>query len=243
MNAQALLPMDTDTLLALVAHLRETGSELSLADAAALAVRAWLTANAFAASSGFANPPSLNAPDASARADDGLADNVRTDHAHAPPPSPASASARGYQWKELFLPDGTDVRMRCDGDVYHARVNGDSIVYQGHRVSPRQLTLAVAGNGRNAWRDLSLRLPGEKRFQPASLLRHQVRAATKPGEQTAPQSPSATIAAAAASMSEALRTALQLVEHSNAQSLPKYERRLDTHRRAADVLTEHTAFD
>jgi hypothetical protein len=181
----------------------------------------------------------------SARADDGLADKVRADYTPAPPQSraSASASARGYQWKELFLPDGTDVRMRCDGDVYHARVNGDSIVYQGHRVSPRQLTLAVAGNGRNAWRDLSLRLPGEKRFQPASLLRHRIRAAAKAGEQTAPQSPSATIAAAAASMSEALRTALQLVEHSNAQSLPKYERRLDTHRRAADVLTEHTAFD
>lgn len=245
MNAQALLPMDTDTLLALVAHLRETGSEISLADAAALAVRAWLADNALAAGSGFANPPSLNAPGVSARADNGLADKGRADYAPAPPPSPASAAASGYQWKELFLPDGTDVRMRCDGDVYHARVNGDSIVYQGHRVSPRQLTLAVAGNGRNAWRDLSLRLPGEKRFQRASLLRHQVRAATKPkpGDQTAPQSPSATIAAAAAAMSEALRAALQLVEHSNAQSLPKYERRLDTHRRAADVLTEHTAFD
>jgi hypothetical protein len=122
-------------------------------------------------------------------------------------------------------------------------VSGDSIVYQGRRVSPRQFTLVVAGDGRNAWRDLSLRFPGENRFQPASLLRYRARAAVKGGEQATPESPAATIAAAAASMSEALRTALQLVEHSNAQSLPKYERRGASHRRAGDVLAGHTAFD
>lgn len=79
--------------------------------------------------------------------------------------------------------------MRCEGDVHHARVCGDAIVFNGRRA------------------------------------------------------PAATIAAAAASMSEALRTALHLVEHSTAQSLPRYERRVESHRRAADVFTEHTAFD
>lgn len=56
-------------------------------------------------------------------------------------------------------------------------------------------------------------------------------------------SPADTIAAAAQAMSEALRTALALVEHSNAQSLPKYERRADFHRRAADVLIDHVKYD
>jgi hypothetical protein len=266
MDAQALLPVDTDTLLALVAHLRETGSELSLAEAAALAVRAWLAASPLAVSPLAVSAPAANAPAASNRsanvlslnahpvetsandalavgrsADKKLADSAFAEDALAEPAH--TAMARGYQWKELFLPDGTDVRMRCDGDVHHARVKGDSIVYQSHRVSPRQFTLVVAGDGRNAWRDLSLRLPGEKGFQPASLLRHRARVAIKSAGKPAPESPSATIAAAAASMSEALRTALQLVEHSNAQSLPKFERRVESHRRAADVFTDHTTFD
>jgi hypothetical protein len=265
MDAQALLPVDTDTLLALLVHLRRTGSEHSLAQAAALAVRAWiagdaradnapgsialadtaLSDNALATKSHPADALSLKTPTLNTRVDNALADDGRTEDERpsARSQSTATGPARGYQWKELFLPDGTEVRMRCDGDVHHARVNGDSIVYQSHRVSPRQFTLVVAGDGRNAWRDLSLRLPGAKGFQPASLLRHRARAASKSAGITAPESPSATIAAAAASMSEALRTALQLVEHSNAQPLPRYERRVDSHRRAADVFTDHTTFD
>jgi hypothetical protein len=216
MNAAASLPVDTDTLFALFSHLRDTCSELSLADATALAIRDW------------------------------LADDSRVANASQTPPSGSARGYRGYrgyQWKELFLPDGTDVRMRCEGEVHHARVCGDAIVFNGRRVSPRQLTIGIAGDGRNAWRDLSLRLPGEKRFEPANLLRHRVRANIKAAENQPPASPAATIAAAAASMSEALRTALQLVEHSTAQALPKYERRVENHRRAADVFTEHTAFD
>jgi hypothetical protein len=163
----------------------------------------------------------------------------------------AATRAGGYQWKELFLPEGTELRMSCDGDVHHARVTGDAIFYQGRRVSPRQLTLAIAGDGRNAWRDLSLRLPGEKQFQPASLMRRNVQAQIRAGVEAGAAarggerrgSPAEVIAAAADAMSEALRTALALVEHSNAQSLPKYERRTDFHRRAADVMVDHAKFD
>jgi hypothetical protein len=34
-------------------------------------------------------------------------------------------SGRGYQWKQLFLPDGTDLRMRYRGAYYYAKVEGD----------------------------------------------------------------------------------------------------------------------
>lgn len=44
-------------------------------------------------------------------------------------------------------------------------------------------------------------------------------------------------------MSEALKTALILVEHSNARAVPRFERRVDKHRRGADVLTDHVTFD
>lgn len=274
MNAESLIPVNADTLLALIQHLRGTDSNLSLGEAAALAIRAWLAdgarapdapaadalhANAPAADASADGPPALcsrcanerahEAPAhkqlaANAFAEDELSDRIGTAAGAREPSAYGSARAcRGYQWKELFLPDGTDVRMHCDGEVHQARVSGDCIIYQGRRVSPRQFTLVVAGDGRNAWRDLSLRLPGEKRFQRASLLRHRARAAAKDHEPATPDSPAATIAAAAASMSEALRTALQLVEHSNAGSLPKYERRLVSHRRGSDVLAGHAAFD
>jgi hypothetical protein len=146
--------------------------------------------------------------------------------------------------------------MRSDDAVHHARVSGDAILYQGRPVSPRQFTLAVAGDGRNAWRDVSLRLPGEKQFLPAGLLRRRAQAeiriraeaalgdgAGRSGGSGRRESPADTIATAAEAMAEALRTALALVEHSNAQLLPKYERRVDFHRRAADVIADHIKFD
>lgn len=145
------------------------------------------------------------------------------------------------------MPDGTELRMHFDGEIYHARVSGDSIVYNGRKVSPRQFTLAIAGDGRNAWRDLALRLPGEKHYRPAGLLRRNVQAKNKAqfgaGCAPVPESPVATMAAAAAAMSEALRTALALVEHSNAHSVSKYERRVANNRRAIDVLADHVRFD
>jgi hypothetical protein len=226
MNAALLLPVDPDTLVALSSHLRDTGSEHSLLGAASLAIRAWIVAD-------------------SAPTD---AKGSRPGPAAAAAPATTHCAARGYQWKELFLPDGTDMRMQFEGETYHARVIGDAIVYEGRRVSPRQLTMAIAGDGRNAWRDLSIRLPGEQHFRPACLLRRNQQARIKVefeagGAAPAPESPAAAIAAAAASMSEALRTALILVEHSNAQSLPQYERRVDNKRRANDVLADHVMFD
>lgn len=214
MNAARLLPVNEDALLALGAHLRDNVSALSLTDAVAVAIRAWLADNA----------------DPVARIDD-------------PQSAAAEAASRGYQWKELFLPHGTELRMRYGDEVHHARVTGDAIDFRGCRVSPRQLTLAIAGEGRNAWRDLSLRLPGESHFRPACVLRRLAKASVEPRQTSEPESPAATIAAAAASMSEALRTALILVEHSNARTVPKFERRVDKHRRGEDVLADHAIFD
>lgn len=216
MNAARLLPDNSDALLALDAHLRNTASVLSLTDAVALAIRAWLAANA--------GTGAISRPARLADAD-------------------ADGASRGYQWKELFLPEGTELRMRYGDEVHHARVAGDAIVYRGCRVSPRQFTLVIAGDGRNAWRDLSLRLPGAAHFRPACLLRRMAKASSDSQRSAKCESPAATIAAAAASMSEALKTALILVEHSNAQAVPKFERRVDKHRRGEDVLADHAIYD
>jgi len=142
--------------------------------------------------------------------------------------------ARGYQWKQLFLPDGTRLRMNFDEQWHRADVRGDELVYQGQAVSPHQMVLQVAGNGRNAWRELWVRLPGQKDWSNADRLRTQL---IKRDAATAP-SPAEAMVVAAKAMSDALNTALTLVEHANHQSQNMLERRLPRYRRTEDQMED-----
>jgi hypothetical protein len=151
----------------------------------------------------------------------------------------AATPSCGYQWKSLFLPEGTQLRMRYRGESFYARVEGDNIVYQGQRMSPRQMAIAIAGDGHNAWRELAILLPGETRWKPASLLRRQ--SGQEPPAKLV--SPAEAMAAAAACMSETLKTALALVDHATAQAVPKYERRVERHRRAQDLMEDACKLD
>ena len=140
----------------------------------------------------------------------------------------------GYQWKQLFLPEKTLVRMQYDDDWHHAEVIGDELVYRGRPVSPHQMTQAIAGDGRNAWRDLWIRFPGEKNWSCAAHLRArlQKRAAT------APPTPAEALANAAKTMSNALNAALALIEHVDHQSRNTLERRMPKNRRDYDQLDD-----
>ena len=42
----------------------------------------------------------------------------------------------GYQWKSLFLPHGTEVRMSTEAGSFYAQVDGDVILHKGKSVSP-----------------------------------------------------------------------------------------------------------
>ncbi len=86
-------------------------------------------------------------------------------------PSPERAG-RGYQWKSLFLPEGTRLRMYCQHEYGYAQVVGDQIIYQGRALTPNQLVTACSGGTRNAWRDLSLKFPGEKTWKLACVHRN-----------------------------------------------------------------------
>lgn len=146
---------------------------------------------------------------------------------------------RGYQWKDVFLPSGTDLRMNYAGHTRYARVEGDRLMYQGRQVSPRLFTQLVATGVRNAWRDLWVRLAGSRQWKRALDIRKEQQNAARKSL----QSPVETMNAAAACMSEALKTALVLVEQSNAQSVRKFERRVERHRRESDVMADHCSFD
>lgn len=145
-----------------------------------------------------------------------------------------AAPARGYQWKQLFLPEGTRLRMRS-GDAWHtAEIVGDDLVYRDEAVSPNQMVHQITRDTRNAWLELWIRFPGEKGWTNAAKLRaRQNELAAK-----APLTPADAMAAAAKAMSDALNTALTLVEHANHQSQNTLERRLPRYRRTHDQLDD-----
>lgn len=73
----------------------------------------------------------------------------------------------GYQWKNLFLPEGTEVRMQYKGQYHYAKVEGDQLLYEGNAVTPGSLANTVAGSSRNAWRDLWIRRPNDPEWRLA----------------------------------------------------------------------------
>lgn len=84
------------------------------------------------------------------------------------------ASVRGYQWKTVFLPEGTVLRSWSYGDHNYARVEGDQIIHEGKAVSPNQFAQSFARATRNAWTDLYVRRPCDKRFTLACRLREEI---------------------------------------------------------------------
>ena len=79
----------------------------------------------------------------------------------------AESDARGYQWKNLFLSDGTQIRMQYKGAYSYAKVEGDEIIYKGQTISPSNLANSITGSSRNAWRDLWIKRPNDKEWKLA----------------------------------------------------------------------------
>lgn len=77
----------------------------------------------------------------------------------------------GYQWKGLFLPDGTVLRAAFNGKHHHCHVNGDQILHAGKAVSPSGFVSAVGGIRRNAWKSIWVLLPDCKHWQLADHMR------------------------------------------------------------------------
>ncbi|AKU22556.1 hypothetical protein [Massilia sp. NR 4-1] len=67
---------------------------------------------------------------------------------------------RGYQWKRLFLPDGTLLRTAFRGRTRYAVVEGEHIVCDSQPLTPSAFANLHGCGQRNAWRAIWLRLPG-----------------------------------------------------------------------------------
>lgn len=158
---------------------------------------------------------------------------------HELPERAQKSALHGYQWKTLFLPDATELRMIHGDNSHYARVVGDHIIYQGRKVSPREMTLAISTSVRNAWRELWIRFPGERGWKRAQACRIE----QQESQQQPQLSPAASMAAAAEAMAAALKTALMLVEQSGTCATQQIERRLAPLRRANDRLHDDVSFD
>ena len=227
MNARQAHVLPPTLMTELTMHLRHSGSKLSVMQAACAAIHAWIAADTMRQQA--------------------LAEGLVSGAGPAAP-SNENAAGRGYQWKTLFLPHGTELRMSTRESTYHARVCGDQILFNGRSVSPRGLTLAICGEGRNAWRDLWLKLPAERYWKSASRCRREQ--AQQQGQEhrgepqpTIAADPAHSLAAATITMSEALQTMLALMERVSARPTYDEERRITRPRREADILAGDCAFD
>jgi hypothetical protein len=207
-------------LRALSLHLRNNGAAVPESEALAAAVRAWADADL---------------------------QRQQQDH---PQDAPVIAQhERGYRWKTLFLPHATQLRLECSCGTFYAEVVGDDIVFQGRSVSPRGKMVAAVGEGRNAWRDMWLRLPGSPCWKRARICRleheRELERRQLREQELAmhPPTPADGMAAAAASMAAALKTTLALVERCTEQARSQLDRRARRHRRDSDRQGEACAFD
>lgn len=87
------------------------------------------------------------------------------------PDSFALPAKSGYQWKHLFLPNGTLLRTIFDGKNYHSIVEDDHICYLGQAISPSGFANAVGGIRRNAWKCIWILFPDTSTWKLAETLR------------------------------------------------------------------------
>lgn len=67
---------------------------------------------------------------------------------------------RGFQWKNVFLPEGTTLRTSHCDVVEFAKVVGDHIVSDDDMLLTPSMFANRHAKGRNAWRFVWLRFPG-----------------------------------------------------------------------------------
>lgn len=91
--------------------------------------------------------------------------------AQSPQQQAAAASGHGYQWKQVFLPEGTRLRACFDHQPYFAVVEGARIKYGEHAISPSCFANLHGSGNRNAWKAVWLRFPGSEEWLLADVCR------------------------------------------------------------------------
>ena len=72
--------------------------------------------------------------------------------------------SHGYQWKKLFLPHGTELRMKYNNQFFYAKVKGKEIMFDGKSVTPAAMVNSISGTSRSAWRDIWIKRPEDRQW-------------------------------------------------------------------------------
>lgn len=79
----------------------------------------------------------------------------------------------GYQWKQVFLPEGTRLRASFGRAPYFAVVQGSEIRSGEQSLSPSAFANLKGSGNRNAWKAVWLRFPGSEQWILADTCRAQ----------------------------------------------------------------------
>lgn len=85
-----------------------------------------------------------------------------------------SEAIKGYHWKNVFLPNGTSLRMKYKGEYYYAAVQGDNIIYESQSISPSEFCNLVTQTSRNAWNDVWIKRPNDSEWIFADTIRKEI---------------------------------------------------------------------
>ncbi|HEX5344512.1 MAG TPA: hypothetical protein VFX55_18610 [Duganella sp.] len=89
---------------------------------------------------------------------------------------PDAVTGAGYQWKQIFLPEGTRLRASFGRAPYFAVVQGSEIRCGEQSLSPSAFANLKGSGNRNAWRAVWLRFPGSEQWLLADACRAQQKA-------------------------------------------------------------------
>ena len=89
----------------------------------------------------------------------------------APQSKPSASTDTGFQWKQLFLPEGTRLRAAFKGVAYFADVRGAQIMCGDQSLSPSRFANLHGSGNRNAWQAIWLRFPAEEQWLLADSCR------------------------------------------------------------------------
>lgn len=79
---------------------------------------------------------------------------------------------KGHHWKNVFLPNGTKLKMTYQGTDSIAEVKHQQIIFNHKECTPSSFANTVANNtSRNAWRDIWVQFPGDSEWKFANNLR------------------------------------------------------------------------
>jgi hypothetical protein len=83
----------------------------------------------------------------------------------------SKVTPRGFYWQNVFLQNGSQLRMTIHGKQHFAMIEHEGVSYEGQVFTPASWANHVAGHSRNAWRDIYIKRPADGDWVFANSLR------------------------------------------------------------------------